>query len=79
MSSQSRKTIYVALLDEGSPCWRPVEAESLSENTFRILSSNPDPEDEKWEFSTGSIVRCEERDLSDGRFIVAIALAEPVA
>ena len=32
-----RETIYVALLDEGIDVWRPVEAERLSPDRYRIL------------------------------------------
>jgi hypothetical protein len=59
--------IYVYLLDEGVDTWRPVKAEKLNDNLFRIVSDNPDPEDEKWQFSTGDIVKCEERILSNSK------------
>ena len=59
--------IYVYLLDEGTDVWRPVQAEKLSENTFRIVSQNNDPENEKWQFSTGDIVKCEEKILSNSK------------
>ena len=65
--------IYVYLLDEGTDTWRPVKAEKLSDNTFQIVSQNSDPEDEKWQFSTGDIVKCEERILSNSqKCLVAI-------
>ena len=57
--------IYVFLLDEGTDVWRPVQAEKIGDNLFRIVSVNPDPENEKWQFSTGEIVKCEERSLSN--------------
>lgn len=69
------RTIYVALLDEGVDVWRPVEAEELHDSVFRIISENPNPEDEHWEFSPQSIVRCEWRDLSEGPSLVAVARA----
>ena len=77
MSAHTRKTIYVSLLDEGTTCCRPVEAEPISDGRFRILSENLDPEDEKWEFPSGSIVKCEERENEEGCILIAVALAEP--
>jgi hypothetical protein len=59
-------TIYVSLKNEGTDCWRPVEAESAGDNTFRIVSVNVDPDDQEWEFCTGDLVRCEPRVLSGG-------------
>lgn len=76
MLSSKTETIYVALLDEGTDVWRPVEAEQIRAECFRIVSANPDPEDEHWEFSPGSVVRCERRKLSGGYCLVATALAE---
>ena len=64
--------IYVYLLDEGVDVWRPIQAEKLSNNLFRIVSKNPDLEDEKWQFSTGDIVKCEEHQLSHKKCLVAI-------
>lgn len=70
-----QRTIYVALLDEAIDVWRPVVAEELREGIFRIISENPDPDNERWEFPPGAVVRCESRQLSDGRFLVAVARA----
>jgi len=70
-----QRTIYVYLLDEGTDVWRPVAAEELRDGVYRIISENPDPDDERWEFPPGSVVRCEDRQLSDGRFLVAVARA----
>ncbi len=64
--------IYVNLLDEGTNCWRPVNAERVQDNCFKITSVNPDPEDENWQFTTGTVVRCEEKELSGGKALVAI-------
>ncbi len=69
-------TIYLELLDEGTPTWRPVEAELIADGVYRIVSKNHDPEDEQWQFPTGSFVRCELRQLSGSKCIVAISLAE---
>ncbi len=64
--------IYVALTDEGVDCWRPIDAERLQENIFRIIGTPPP--DEQWQFSCGEVVRCENRrfDGSDALELVAI-------
>ena len=60
------ETIYVRLLNEAVDVWRPVTAETLGGERYRIISENTDPEDEKWEFKTGDVVHCVERELMDG-------------
>jgi hypothetical protein len=70
-----QRTIYVALLDEGVDVWRPVEAEELRDSVYRIISENPNAEDERWEFPPRAIVRCEWRALSEGPCLVAVARA----
>jgi hypothetical protein len=63
------ETIHVALLNEDVDVWRPVEAER--EGAFyRIISSMP--EGEEWAFDRGSLVRCEQRELSEGPTLVAV-------
>jgi hypothetical protein len=71
----TRRTIYVALLGEGTDVWRPVEAEEHRDGLFRILSENSKPDDERWEFPQGAIVRCERRSLSEGPALVAVSEA----
>ena len=63
------ETIYVALLDEDVEVWRPVEASREGE-FYRIGGSVP--EDERWTFTPGSLVRCEQRELSEGPALVAV-------
>jgi hypothetical protein len=65
-------TIYVALLDEGTACWRPVQAINIDDHVFRI-ADQPIPEDELWEFRPGEIVRCDDYDFTDGRHLRAFA------
>jgi hypothetical protein len=65
-------TIYVALLDEGTDVWRPVQAQRQGDGSYLIVSSNDAPDDEKWQFPTGSTVRCELRKLSGGDRLVAV-------
>lgn len=73
MSMAHLETIYMPLLDEGVSVWRPVEAAREVDGSFRIVSVNDDPEDEHWRFSTGELVRCEMRALSDRTALVAVA------
>jgi len=71
------ETIYVALLDEGTAVWRPVEAARLPTGLYRIMSENQEPEIEKWAFPSGAIVRCEERKFSGGvTALVAVESSE---
>jgi hypothetical protein len=58
------KTIYVELLEEGTPCWRPVESEHLGGDLYRIAGGRPDGE--VWPFRQGDIVKCRTRIFQDG-------------
>jgi hypothetical protein len=61
-------TIHVYLPNEATDCWRPVLAEHLEGDRFRIITAPP-PE-EVWEFQKGDVVHCERRRLSgDGGVI----------
>jgi len=71
-----RIQIYVELLDEAVNVWRPVDAEHIDGDKFRIVSNNPDPDDEHWQFKTGEIVRCRPRKFADGAGLVAIERLE---
>ena len=64
-------TIFVSLLDEGVDVWRPVSAEHIRDEVYRIVGEPPDPEDEKWEFLLGELVRCRQQTLSGGISLVA--------
>ena len=61
-----KQIIYVALLDEGTPCWRPVEATHKHDNIYTIIEKNLEPADEHWEFSCGEDVRCQSYAFSEG-------------
>jgi hypothetical protein len=68
--------IFVALLDEGVHAWRPVDAEKLADDTYRISSSlDPAALDEKWQFPPGATVICQPRNTADGTIIAAVRLA----
>jgi hypothetical protein len=65
-----RETVYVELLNEDVQVWRPVDAvRQEEENVFRITGRAM--ADEEWAFPSGSLVRCEYRELADGRALVA--------
>jgi hypothetical protein len=65
-----QRTIYVRLLDEGTDVFRPVRAEQIEIDVFKIVAENSAPEDEKWEFSTGQRVRCKEHTTPEGKPIL---------
>ncbi|KKM00992.1 hypothetical protein LCGC14_1798900 [marine sediment metagenome] len=60
------ETIYVYLENEGTDVWRPVKAERLRVDVYRIVSPNEDPDDEQWQFKTADVVRCESKLFSGG-------------
>lgn len=65
-------TIYIRLLDEGTEVFRPTSAEPVGA-LFKVLpTSNYDPQDEKWEFVPGSVVKCEKRKLQGDEVLVAV-------
>lgn len=57
------KKIYVRLLDEAVDVWRPVRAVHQAEDVYRIVSDAV--EGERWEFPSGSLVRCCKEKSSD--------------
>lgn len=59
------ETIYIPLLGEGTPVWKPVVAERLLDGTFRILGEMPD--DEEWAFKPGELVVVRQHVFSDGK------------
>jgi hypothetical protein len=71
-------TIYMPLLNEGTDVWRPVAAEHLDGDVFRVVG--PVPDDEEWAFPPGSVVTVAPKVFQDGiRGIVALALRGPEA
>ena len=62
-SAQDVSTIFVALLGEGTQCWRPVSAAHIRDEIFQILGEPSG--DEHWEFGTGELVQCKHQTLSD--------------
>ena len=69
--------IYVALINEGTKVWRPMWADNLEGNEYRIKSYPTfDPLDEELQFTTGDIVICERQELNDGQCLVATTKKE---
>jgi len=66
---EKRVTIFLELLDEGVKCWRPVSAELLSDDTYRIVDSVPEGETSL--FQPGDVVRCGQLEFSDGTGLTA--------
>lgn len=68
-------TVYVRLLDEGTDVFRPTQAVRTPQGGYRLLPTpNYDPEDERWEFLPGQMVRCENVKLHGGVRLVAVSL-----
>ena len=68
-------TIYMRLLNEGTNTWRPVAAEHLNRDTFRVIG--PMRDDEDWAFPPGSVVTVAHHVFADGSSgTVAVALAK---
>ena len=66
-------TIYIRLLDEGTDVLRPTEAEELANGLFKLMPTPEyDPDDEKWEFIPGSVVRGVIRKLEGQAVLVAV-------
>jgi hypothetical protein len=69
------ETIYMYLLDEGIRVWRPVQAETLGDNLYRVVG--PVPDDEVWEFPPGATVRGQMKTFSEGHEgLVAVTIAD---
>jgi hypothetical protein len=62
-------SIYVTMLGEGMNVLRTVRAEHLGRDFYII--TEPMPADENWEYTTGQVVRCKKKNLSNGKGLVA--------
>jgi hypothetical protein len=75
MDSNTR-TIYIPLLDEGTPVVRPTQGVLLGNDLFRVLPTpSYNPDDEHWEFPPGSVVRCVTEKKDGEEIVVARGLA----
>jgi hypothetical protein len=68
--------IFVGLLGEGVDVWRPVQAEHVQGNVYRIKEQPYDRTVETWQFEPGDAVVCEMIESSDGRILTAVSLDE---
>jgi hypothetical protein len=66
--------IFVSLPDEAVDVWRPVRAERVRENIYRIIEQPYDRETERWEFEPGQQVACELVDAYEGPILAATSL-----
>jgi hypothetical protein len=67
-------TIHIELLEEGTTCWRPVEAEHVQGELYRIVGKKPDGE--VWPYSTGDIVKCKKHAFQNGIGLLAYEKSE---
>lgn len=75
MALNTKKLIYIRLLNEGTDVSRPTEALELGSGLFRVLPTHDyDPEDEEWEFLPGSVVECEKIQDAQGEHLCAVKL-----
>jgi hypothetical protein len=58
--------IFVYLPKEAVDVWRPVMAEHLHDDVYRISAASDVPDDEEWEFQPGDVVRCKQTELEGG-------------
>src|SRR5262245_51257477 len=76
-SPSPTETIYVRLLDEGTDAWRPTVGRRVGPMTFEVLPTPKyDPEDEKWEFTPGTIVKGQYRRMEGGVWLLAVRAAQ---
>ena len=69
--------IFIRLLDEDVAVWRPVEAEHLHDNVYRIIDQPYERNVEIWEFEPGDAVVCQVVDSSDGPMCAATSRVQP--
>lgn len=67
----SSAEIFVRLLDEDVDVWRPVTAEQITSDRFRIVPQPYDRDTERWEFEPGDEVICQLVALDDATVLVA--------
>ena len=69
--------IFIQLLEEGTIVYRPVNAEEIGNNLYKVKGEEIyDPSDEIWEFKPGTIVMVEEQNLSEKSVLVATKAIE---
>lgn len=71
----NKDIIYVNLLDEGTVVLKPVLATHQGSSVYKIISDDK-PNDDKYEFPSGSCVIVEQKLISNKSVLVAIRLAD---
>jgi hypothetical protein len=56
--------IYVAVVDDGTEVWRPVQARVVGDDVFELLGVIP--AEESWQFQPGARVRCKTKVFANG-------------
>jgi len=56
--------VFVALLNEGTPVWRPVPAKHIAVDIYLLQGNVPDGE--SWQFLPNTQVRCKTHHFTDG-------------
>ncbi|GAB4032841.1 hypothetical protein GCM10028809_32540 [Spirosoma gilvum] len=68
-----REGIYVQLLEEGTQVYRFVPALSIGDRVYQLQGHDLyDSEDEVWEFTPGTLVKAEPKNLTEGTVLVAV-------
>ncbi len=76
MTSEKIVTVYITLLDEGSPTIRPTTAIDLGNGLFKLLPTERyNPENETWEFLPGTTVKVTPYKTSKGDVLLAVQKA----
>lgn len=71
------ETVYVLLLGEGVPVYRPVPASKVGSNIFVLGGADlHDPKNEQWQFLPGARVIIEEQ-MREGRSILVAVTNAP--
>lgn len=65
----------MALVDEAVDVWRPVRAQRVGDNLFRIADQAYDRSVEIWEFQPGDLVVCDLVETSEGKVLAAVQAA----
>ncbi|MEW6619278.1 MAG: hypothetical protein AB1422_08075 [bacterium] len=70
IKNEKKEEIYIPLLNEGVDVFRPTLGIEIEKNIFKVLPIEKyDPEDERWKFLPGSIVRCK-KEIREGKEIL---------
>lgn len=68
--------IFVGLPGEAVDMWRPVQAERVHDDVYKITDQSYDRDVERWQFEPGDEVVCELIESSEGRILAATRRAD---